>query len=83
MDMVARIPQQIGLAIQQARRHANLTQAQLAAKAGTVQKQISAIETGHQGVRIDTICNVLAALGLEFKISPRASSQALRIEDIF
>jgi HTH-type transcriptional regulator / antitoxin HipB len=83
MDTIARTPQQIGIAIQQARRRANLTQAQLADRAGTLQKQISMIEAGHQGVRIDTICNVLAALSLNISLTSATHNQASKIEDIF
>ena len=83
MDRIVKTPEQIGAAIRQARHHDKLTQAQLADLAGTVQKQISLIEAGNQGVRIDTICNVLAALSLNFEITATGQTHVPRVEDIF
>ena len=83
MDRIVKTPEQIGAAIRQARHSSRLTQTQLADLAGTVQKQMSLIEAGNQGVRIDTICNVLAALSLNFAIADTPQNNMPRVEDIF
>jgi HTH-type transcriptional regulator/antitoxin HipB len=44
---------------------------------------ISKIETGQGGVKLSTVSDVLAALGLEMTIAPRTRSSAADIEDIF
>lgn len=83
MSKAYKTPEQIGAAISQARREKNLTQSQLADLAGTTQKQISLIEAGSQGVRIDKICNVLAALRFSFALVSAQKQNVSRVEDVF
>jgi len=44
---------------------------------------ISKIETGQSGIKFSTVCDVLAALGLEMTVEPRSKSSSADIEDIF
>lgn len=79
----ARSPKQLGHHIRNVRRSQGLNQSQLADLAGQRQEMISKIETGQGGVRLATICAVLAALGLEMLIGPRSQSSSADIEGIF
>lgn len=83
MEQIARSPQDIGQALRQARRAQGLTQAALADRAGTWQRTVSIVETGAEGARLDTICDLLAALGLELRIVPRSALPPEAMEDIF
>ncbi|MCZ8283304.1 MAG: helix-turn-helix transcriptional regulator [Aquidulcibacter sp.] len=83
MKHTARTPSQIGSIIRRIRTDKNMTQTDLAEKVGTVQKKISTIETGQSGARIDTICNIMAALDLDIVITQRDKSTSQNIEDIF
>jgi len=49
----------------------------------TRQATISAVERGAAGTQLGTLCNILAALDLEFVIRPRTKAKASEIEDIF
>lgn len=80
---LARSPQQIGRAIQRARHARGITQTELAQLAGLRQEMISKIETGQGGIRLATVCDVLAALDLELTIATRSKSSPADIEDIF
>ena len=80
---IARSPQQVGRLIQRVRQSKNLNQTQLAQLAGLRQEMISKIETGQGGVKLSTVCDVLAALDLEMTIAPRTRSSSADIEDIF
>jgi HTH-type transcriptional regulator / antitoxin HipB len=60
-----------------------MTQTQLAQLAGHRQEMSSKIETGHGGVKLDTLFDVLAALGLELTLHARSRSSSADIEDIF
>ncbi len=82
-NAIARSPQQLGRLIQVHRQRRNLTQTQLAALAGHRQEMISKIETGHNGVRLGAIYDLLAALDLEMTLAPRTKSSAADIENIF
>ena len=55
----------LGLKVSELRLQKNLTQEQLAEKAGVDRKTISRIENGDQGIRLRTINAVLSALGIE------------------
>jgi HTH-type transcriptional regulator/antitoxin HipB len=81
--LIARSPQQVGRLVQRFRHERGLNQTQLAQLAGLRQEMISKIETGQGGVKLSTICDVLAALGLEMTIAPRTKSSSADIEDIF
>ncbi|MCG9915140.1 MAG: helix-turn-helix domain-containing protein [Phenylobacterium sp.] len=80
---IARSSGQIGRLIQRFRLEQGLTQTQLAQLAGQRQEMISKIETGQGGVKLSTLFDVLAALGLEMTLEPRSQSSTADIEDIF
>ncbi|MDP1619222.1 helix-turn-helix domain-containing protein, partial [Phenylobacterium sp.] len=71
---IARSSGQIGRLIQRFRLEQGLTQTQLAQLAGQRQEMISKIETGQGGVKLSTLFDVLAALGLEMTLEPRSQS---------
>ncbi|MDO9713085.1 helix-turn-helix domain-containing protein [Paracraurococcus lichenis] len=75
-DMMARDPRQIGMALRRARRAQRLTQSQLADKAGVTQATISLLENGLEGVKLKTVTDILAALGLELVVRPRRTEAA-------
>ena len=77
----ARTPKQLGAIIQRVRKARGWNQTQLGEKAGLRQETISLIETGNPAAKLETILAVLAALDLEFQITPRTKGKA--IEDIF
>jgi HTH-type transcriptional regulator/antitoxin HipB len=83
MKHIARTPKQIGSIIRRMRTDKHMTQTDLAEKVGTVQKKISTIEAGQSGARIDTICNIMAALDLDIVVTQRDKSTSQNIEDIF
>lgn len=80
---IARSSHQVGRLIQRFRRQKGLNQTQLAQLAGQRQEMISKIETGQGGVKLATLFDVLAALGLEMALEPRSQSSSADIEDIF
>jgi HTH-type transcriptional regulator/antitoxin HipB len=83
MIQIARTPKQLGETLRRYRTLAGLNQSQVAAKAGLRQATISKIESGSEATKIETIYDVMAALGLEITISPRSKSSSQDIEDIF
>lgn len=83
MDQLARSPQQIGVAIQRARKQRGWTQAELASRAGTKQATISSIENGARAARLDLLLAILAALDLELRIAPRTRSDASDLDALF
>jgi transcriptional regulator with XRE-family HTH domain len=58
-------------ALRDARRIANLTQRQLAERAGVPQATVGRIEAGLMTPRVDTLENLLRAAGKELTVSPR------------
>jgi len=80
---IARSSHQVGRLIQRFRQEKGLNQTQLAQLAGQRQEMISKIETGQGGVKLATLFDVLAALGLEMTLEPRSRSSPADIEDIF
>lgn len=70
-EMMARDPRQVGLALRRARRAQKLTQSDIANKAGVTQATVSLLESGTGGVKLKTVTDVMAALGLEFVICLR------------
>src|SRR5680860_130347 len=54
-----------GTLIRECRRHADLSQAELAERLGTTQSAISRWERGHESPRVDTLGRVLQACGFE------------------
>jgi len=83
MATIARTPAQIGAAIRRTREAKKLTQSALADLAGTKQGLISQIERGHPGTRLETVCNVMAALELDMSLTMRGSGKSKSIEDVF
>jgi HTH-type transcriptional regulator/antitoxin HipB len=83
MSDLARTPQQIGNLIRRVRKKNDLSQTELASRAGVRQETISLIETGNPAAKLQTILAVLAALNLEFRITPRSKTTAADIEQIF
>jgi HTH-type transcriptional regulator/antitoxin HipB len=83
MSDLARTPQQIGNLIRRARKRNDLSQTDLASRAGVRQETISLIETGNPAAKLQTILDVLAALNLEFRVAPRGKTTAADIEQIF
>ena len=83
MDQIARTTKDLGNVLRQARKAKNLTQADLAARAGIWQRTVSNIETSASGAKIDTIFDLLAALDLELHIVHRSKMTPGELEDIF
>jgi HTH-type transcriptional regulator/antitoxin HipB len=83
MDQIARTTKDLGNVLRQARKARNLTQADLAARAGIWQRTVSNIETSASGAKVDTIFDLLAALDLELHIVPRSKMAPGDLEDIF
>ena len=79
----ARTPQQLGTAVQRARKRLGWNQTQLGEQAGLRQETISLIETGNGAAKLETILAVCAALDLELRIAPRKKGSATELEDIF
>ena len=74
MQQIVRTSSQLGHAIRQQRQKQQLSQAELASKAVVRQPTISAIENGAPGTRVDTLVNIMAALGVELVMRERSSS---------
>jgi len=83
MEQIVRTPKQIGDAIRRQRRKLGLNQTGLGEKTKLRQATISVVETGAPGTQLSTLCDVMAALDLEFVIRPRTKATATEIEDIF
>lgn len=78
-----RSPKKLGVALRRYRRELNLTQGELASKAGLRQGTISQIENGLQTVKLSTIMDLLRALDLELTLQPRTKGSHRDIEDSF
>lgn len=83
MEHIARTPKQIGNALRRERRKLGLNQTALGDRTHTRQATISAVENGSPGTQLGTLCDMLAALDLEFVIRPRTKAKPADIEDIF
>jgi HTH-type transcriptional regulator / antitoxin HipB len=83
MSDLARTPQQLGNLIRRARKKNDLSQTELASRAGVRQETISLLETSNPAAKLQTILAVLAALDLELMVTPRSKSTAADIEHIF
>ncbi len=83
MDQIARTTKDLGHVLRQTRKLQNLTQAELASRAGIWQRTVSNIETSASGAKVDTIFDLLAALDLELHIVPRSKIRPSDLEDIF
>jgi len=80
MACIARTPKQIGELLRRRRVNLNLSQGDLATQAGMRQATVSQVENG-QPARLQTICDLMEALGLEMTIDAR--SRGRDIEEIF
>ena len=83
MDQIARTTKDLGKVLRNVRKARNLTQAELAARAGIWQRTVSNIETSASEAKLDTIFDLLAALDLEIHIVPRGKMKPGDLEDIF
>lgn len=59
-----------GQIIEEARKKANITQAELAEKIGTNKSYISRIETGKTEPKVSTFYRIVSALGLTVELTP-------------
>lgn len=83
MAELVRSPKQLGVALRRFRRTRDLTQAELAKRAGVRQGTVSQVETGLETVKLSTVMDLLRALDLEVVIQPRTKGSHSDIEDIF
>jgi transcriptional regulator with XRE-family HTH domain len=65
------------LLLQQARRAAGLTQAELASRLGTTQPAIARLESSHANPRIDTLARALRACGRELTLGARPDKSSI------
>jgi transcriptional regulator with XRE-family HTH domain len=61
--------------VREARRRAELSQAELAARAGTTQSAVARLEAGKAAPRFDRVVDLVAACGLELRVSIREPSR--------
>jgi HTH-type transcriptional regulator/antitoxin HipB len=64
-------PDDVGTEIRQRRKSLRLTQEDLADLAGCSPRFVRALEGGKPGVRLEKVIDVLDALGLELRVTPR------------
>jgi len=64
----------LGKVLRMYRKQQDLTQAQAGRKFNMTQKTVSLIEAGKRGIRLETLFNMLSALGLEMHLEPRVKS---------
>lgn len=83
MAELVRSSKQLGVALRRFRRTRDLTQAELAKRAGVRQGTVSQVETGLETVKLSTVMDLLRALDLEVVIQPRTKGSHSDIEDIF
>lgn len=83
MAELVRSPKQLGVALRRFRRASNLTQTDLAKRAGVRQGTVSQVENGLETVKLSTVMDLLRALDLEAVIQPRTKGSHRDIEDIF
>lgn len=67
----------IGSLLRDARRDAGVTQAQLAARMGTSQSSVAALERPGANPTLATIRDAFDALGLELQITPQARARGV------
>ena len=63
----------VSTTLRDARRRADLSQAELAARAGTSQATVSAYESGRKSPSVATLDRLLAATGSQLAVQPRRS----------
>ena len=65
----------LGKVLRMYRKQQNLTQAEAGKKFNMTQKTVSHIESGKQGIRLETLFNIMTALGLEMVLQPRVKPE--------
>lgn len=83
MKLIARSPKQIGACLRWQRRELGLNQAEVGSKTKFQQATISRAEAGDEGIRLSTLCDILAALNLELVVRPRTKGSEKLFEDLF
>ena len=83
MELIARTPKQLGIAVQRRRKEQNLTQGELGARMNARQATVSKLEKGEPATQLQTLMNSLAALGLELVVRPRTMSRVEELEELF
>ena len=83
MEHMARTPSQIGNALRYERNAKKLTQSQVGERYSLRQSTVSGLESGLPGAKLQTLCDVLAALDLELVIRERTKSTNYEFADIF
>jgi HTH-type transcriptional regulator/antitoxin HipB len=84
LEVVTRSASQLGQALARLRERDDLSQSDLAKKAGLRQPTISKVERGAPHTEVETIFAMCAAMNLEIVVRPRpASSTRFMPEDIF
>jgi HTH-type transcriptional regulator/antitoxin HipB len=71
-----RSPEALGRALRRARRRADLTQEQLAARVLRRRQEIIALESGRETRALQLLFDSIAALGLELRLAERGSRRA-------
>lgn len=79
----ARTPKQLGALLRRERKARGLSQSTLAEHIGLRQATISKLEAGEPGTRIGTLLDVIAALGLNLTVEPRADTGMPSLDEIF
>ena len=70
----------VAVALREARRHAGLSQSELALRAGTSQATISAYEAGRKIQSVDTLGRLLAATGSHLAVAHGMAEEPSRSE---
>lgn len=70
----------VAVALREARRHAGLSQSELALRAGTSQATISAYEAGRKIPSVDTLGRLLAATGSHLAVAHGVAAEPSRSE---
>lgn len=83
MEIIARTPRQLGIAVQRRRKEQNLTQGELGVRMNARQATVSKLEKGEPATQLQTLMNSLVALGLELVVRPRTTSRVEELEELF
>lgn len=75
-DLTLQLPEQLGPHLRALRRARKLTQRDLAARLGVTQARIAAIEANPAAVSVRQLMTILAALGVDITLRPRAMGAA-------
>lgn len=83
IEQIARTPRQIGEALRRRRRGLGVSQTDLGLRTQLRQATVSSVEAGSPGVKLGTLCDLLAALDLELVVRPRSRGEAVDPGEIF